>query len=324
MIIKDRVYGKIKIKEKVIQELILSKPMQRLTKISQDGASHFIQPIRNVNRFEHSIGVWYLSSLFKRPIEEQIACLLHDIPHTAFSHVIDIVMEDEHHEFHEKFTEEIILNSNIPNILSKYNIDLKKVLQKENFPLLENALPDISFDRWDYFMRDGYMMEYLPMSLINEFISNIFEKKDILFFKDVRIASTFAILFTNFSRLIWLDPISHGSYFLLAKAIKIALDKKIISQKDFFTNDTYLLNKLKSSKNYDITKLLNKLSPGHEFIYTSKKDAEFYGPNKPRYIDPLVKSKNKLVRLSDLVPNLKYFFSEFSTNYKYLGVKPLQ
>lgn len=321
MVINDRIYGKIKIKDRVIQELILSKPMQRLLKISQDGAPHYIQPVRTVNRFEHSIGVWYLSTLFKRPMEEQIACLLHDTPHTAFSHVIDIVMEDEHHEFHEQFTEQIILNSNIPKILSKHKIDINKVLQKENFPLLENNLPDISFDRWDYFMRDGFTIGYLPMSLIDQFLYSIFEKNNNLFFKDIRTASTFAILFTNFSRLIWLDPTSHGSFFLLAKAIKIALDKKIISQKDFFTNDTYLLNKLKTSKNKEIIKLLKRLSPGHEFVYTNKKEAEFYGPNKPRYVDPLVRIKGKMIRLSDLVPNLKFFFSEFVSNYKYLGVK---
>ena len=116
MLIHDRIYGAINITEEVVVELINSNPLQRLKKISQDGAPHFIQPIRNVTRFEHSIGVWYLSFLYKRPIEEQIASLLHDIPHTAFSHVIDFVMADEKHEFHEKFTNQIILNSEIPGI----------------------------------------------------------------------------------------------------------------------------------------------------------------------------------------------------------------
>jgi len=202
VIVQDRIYGKLKIKEKVLEEIILSGLLQRLKKISQDGAPHFIQPIRNVNRFEHSIGVWYLSYKFKRPIEEQIACLLHDTPHTAFSHVIDFVVGDENHEFHEKFTEEIIFNSEVPDILKKHGLDLKKVLQKKKFKLLENNLPDISFDRWDYFMRDGFAMNFLPKFLINEFLRNIYLNNNRLYFKDIKIASIFAILFMSFSRLI--------------------------------------------------------------------------------------------------------------------------
>ncbi len=353
MKINDRIYGEIEIeaklatssKESVLVELIQSKPFQRLKKINQYGAAHFIQPIRNVTRYEHSIGVWYLSSRYSRPIEEQIASLLHDIPHTAFSHVIDLVVNDEKHEFHERFTKEIILNSEIPEILKKHKVNIDKVLEKEDLPLLENDLPDISVDRWDYFMRDGYMMGFLPQSTIREFLDGIYFLKqniplssakkrgdsglqtgghhlleDKFYFKDVRLASLSAILFVNFSRLIWLDPTSHGSYFLIAEAIKIALKKGFIVEKDFFTDDEVLMTKLKASKDPDINSYLNRLKPGKEFIYASKEDAEFYGPNKPRCVDPLVKTKKGLQRVSELVPSLDYFFKEFSENHKYLGV----
>jgi HD superfamily phosphohydrolase len=320
MLIKDRIHGKIEVKEKVIQELILSKPVQRLKKISQDGAPHFIQPIRNVNRFEHSVGVWYLSFLFNRSIEEQIACLLHDVPHTAFSHVIDFVMKDEKHEFHEKFTEKLILESEIPDILKKYKVDLKKVLDKENFELLENDLPDISFDRWDYFMRDGHALEFLTNSLVSEFISNINLENNKLFFKDKRLASIYAILFTSFSRLIWLDPTSHGSFFLISEALKIALNNDLITQDDFFTNDEILMEKLKNTKNLQIKTLLSRLQTGKEFVYSQQNEAEFFGPNKPRSVDPLIKVNSKLVRLSTQVTSFGYYIKEFNENYKNLGV----
>ncbi|MDP3917942.1 MAG: HD domain-containing protein [Candidatus Woesebacteria bacterium] len=323
MIIQDKIYGNIKIKDKVIEELILSKPLQRLKKISQDGAPHFIQPIRNVNRFEHSIGVWYLSSLYKRPIEEQIACLLHDVPHTAFSHVIDFVMEDEKHEFHEKFTEKLISESEIPNILNRHGVDIKKVLDKDKFELLENNLPDISFDRWDYFMRDGFTLNFLSKTIINEFITNIHLKQKKLYFRDIRPASMFAILFTSFSRLIWLDPTSHGSFFLISEALKIAVDIKLITHDDFFTNDELLMKKLKKSKNIKINNLLDRLKKGKEFVYAPQRDAEFFGSNKPRSVDPLIMVKNKLVRLSTQVPSLGYYFEEFKENYKKIGVKQL-
>lgn len=323
MIVQDRIYGRLEVKEKAIEEIILSKPLQRLKNISQDGAPHFIQPIRNVNRFEHSVGVWYLSYKFKRSIEEQIACLLHDVSHIAFSHVIDFVVEDERHEFHEKFTEKIILNSEIPDILKRYGLDLKKVLQKEKFELLENNLPDISFDRWDYFMRDGFTMNFLPKTLINEFLQNIYLNKNKLYFKDVKLASVFAILFMSFSRLIWLDPTSHGAFFLIAEALKIALKGQLITEEDFFINDEFLMNKLRKTKNSQINKLLDRLQPGKEFVYVQEKEADFFGPNKPRYVDPWIKNHEKFARLSSLVPNLNYYFEEFKIKYKNLGVNQL-
>lgn len=323
MIITDRVYGKIEVKNKIIEDLILSKPLQRLKKISQDGASHFIQPLRKVNRFEHSIGVWYLSYIFERPIEEQIACLLHDVPHTAFSHVIDFVFPNERHDFHEKFTEKIIMNSEIPSILGKHNIELIKVLDTNRFQLLENDLPDISFDRWDYFMRDGLMMNFLPKVLINEFVNNIFLKNNKLYFKDIKLASTYAILFASFSRLIWLDPTSHGSYFLLSSVLKMAISKNIISEDDFFTDDIYLISKIEKSNDKDIKKLLDKLKPNHEFIYSNEDDSDFIGPNKPRSVDPWVDDGSKLVKLSSKVYSLGYYFEEFKERYKNIGVKQI-
>jgi HD superfamily phosphohydrolase len=320
MVVNDKIYGEIEINTQVIIDLINTPIFQRLRKISQDGAPHYIQPIRTVTRYEHSIGVWYLSSLYKRSMEEQIACLLHDLSHTAFSHVMDFVMKNEKHEFADSKLDDIIKKSEIPQIIKKYGLDLEKVLNKTNFPLLENNLPDVSFDRWDYFMRDGYMAGFLPKSLIDSFLSEMSEENDILFFKDVRLASTFAILFLNFCRLLWLDPTSHGSFFLLSETIKTALNDKLITEDDFFTDDEILMAKLKSSSNIKVQRLLDRLTPGKEFIYEEESKAEFFGPNKPRFVDPLVEKDGKLVRVSELVPSLKYFFEQFGKNYKNIGV----
>lgn len=304
----------------MIAELINSKPMQRLKEISQDGAPHFIQPIRNVTRFEHSVGAWYLSKRYDRPIEEQIATLLHDVPHTAFSHVIDFVMHDENHEYHDKFTKEVIVKSEIPDICRRHGIAIDKVLNKENYDLLENNLPDISFDRWDYFMRDGYTFGLLPRQTIKLFLTSIKEKDERFYFEDARVAGLFAVLYMNCSRLIWLDPTSHGSFFLIAEALKLARERHIISEEDFFKTDAYVLNKLRAAHDAQVDALLDRLQPGKEFRYATEQEAEFYGPNKPRCVNPLVAEGGKLRRLSELVPGLGNYIEEFKTRYKHLGV----
>ncbi len=321
MKINDRIYGEIDIDDQLIIDLIQSRPMQRLKHISQDGSVHFIQPQRNVTRYEHSIGTWYLSHTYNRPIEEQVASLLHDIPHTAFSHVIDFVVDDPLQEYHDKFTKTIILQSEIPSICKKHGLKIEKVLQKENFPLLDNKLPEVSVDRWDYFMRDGYTFGLIPKEIIQLFLSSIKEKGERFYFDDLRIASVFAILFLNCSRLMWLDPTSHGSFFLLAEAMKHAVKKHILTEDDFFQTDDVLMQKMRDAKDKKIDAFLNRLKKGKDFYYASKSEAEFYGVNKPRFVDPWVWIDGTLQHLSSLIPGMNDYLNEFKKRYTYIGVK---
>ncbi len=320
MEINDRFYGKIQIESALIKDLVNSKVFQRLKKISQDGAPHFIQSARNVTRYEHSIGVWYLSAKYKRGIEEQVACLLHDLSHTAFSHVIDYVVGNTRHEYADGKLNEIILNSEIPQIIKKYGFSIEKVLDKSKFPLLDNELPDISFDRLDYFLRDGIALGFLPKETVNMFLRNIAEKNDILFFKDVSVAGLYATMFMSLSRLLWADPTSHGSFFLLSNAIKSALNAGEVTEDDFFTDDETLMAKLVKSKNSNVKKYLKRLNSGLEFEYADKSAAEFWGPLKPRFVDPFVKTNGGLKRVSSQVVSLGYAFKEFSQNYSSKGV----
>ena len=321
MIVQDKIYGTIEITDSTIIDLINSKPFQRLKKISQDGASHFIQPQRNVTRYDHSIGTWYLSYRYNRPLEEQIASLLHDLPHTAFSHVIDFVMGDAKHEYHDHFIKEVIVNSEIPAILEKHNVELKDILAKESYPLLDNDLPDISVDRFDYFLRDGFSMQLLPKETVDLFLHKVKEQDNIFYFDDVNTASLFAIMFMNCSRLIWLDPTSHGAFFLISESMKIALKKRYIVHKDFFTTDDVLMEKMKATNDAEINTLLDRLKPGYEFNYAPKEEAEFFGNNKPRFVDPWVLVEGKRKLLSTVVPGLKEYFTDFAKQHKSLGVK---
>lgn len=320
MIIHDRTYGTFKITNAVIKELILSQPFQRLKKINQHGAGNYIQPDRDVTRYEHCIGTWYLSHKFKRPIEEQIASLLHDVPHTAFSHVIDYVVGNKKHEYHDHFFEKIVLNSEIPSILKKHHIRLEDILAKDRFPLLNNELPDISVDRWDYFMRDSISMHLLPKETVTLFLKSIHEKEERFYFTDLGIASQFTILFLNYARLLTLDATSHGSFFLISEAIKLGLKGNYIKQEDFFSTDDVLMQQLKDTQDEAILGLLNRLQPGREFVYAEKEDAEFYGPLKARFVDPWVLHKKKFYQVSDLIPGMKEYLLEFKARYSYLGV----
>ena len=120
MLIKDRVYGEVDILEPVLIEIINSSALQRLKEIDQAGyfEPHF--PGTAHSRFEHSVGVCALLKKYGAPIEEQMAGLIHDISHSAFSHCIDYVLDigsqkEQNHQ--DNIFEEFVKKSQIPSIL---------------------------------------------------------------------------------------------------------------------------------------------------------------------------------------------------------------
>jgi HD superfamily phosphohydrolase len=90
LVIYDEHYGEYEI-EDVLIELLHTKPVQRLKKVHQAGAAYLVNNEWNTTRYEHSIGTMLLVKKLGGTVEEQIASLLHDISHTAFSHVVDFV-----------------------------------------------------------------------------------------------------------------------------------------------------------------------------------------------------------------------------------------
>lgn len=121
MIIHDSLYGNANIQSSILFDLIRSKPMQRLKNINQAGISGYIIPWKKVSRLDHSIGVMILLKTFSANLKEQIAGLIHDVSHTAFSHVADFVFPNADHEFHEWHYKRFVLRTEIALILKKYN-----------------------------------------------------------------------------------------------------------------------------------------------------------------------------------------------------------
>jgi HD superfamily phosphohydrolase len=130
MKINDIVYGEWEI-EDVLGELLLSSPVQRLKRIHQGGASYLVNPKWNITRYEHSVGVMLLVKKLGGSMEEQIAALLHDVSHTAFSHVIDFVLERKNEDYHEMIFQSIVEKSIIPDILTKHGYNSQEVFQWE-------------------------------------------------------------------------------------------------------------------------------------------------------------------------------------------------
>lgn len=298
MIVNDSVYGGFEIKDPLVLELIKSKPMQRLKHITQFGSWKFIMPDLKNSRFEHSVGVYRLLCLLGASREEQVAGLLHDVPHGAFSHVIDYVFDrEDDQEYHEDQHKRIVMNSEIPDIVkSEFSID--RLMDERNFTLLERGLPDMCADRIDYFMRDGLAIGVVKRDDVRMFMDNLTVRDSEIVCRSRDAARKMAFLFLECSRKFWSSPLQAASYQILADAIKIAMKRGVIDRDDLFGTDDELLGKVKAANIKEIDEKLGLLNPSLKVVEDKGKH-DFHSRTKAGFIDPKVLEGGGLVRVSD-------------------------
>lgn len=292
MQINDLVYGPINVTEPVLIELINSKPLQRLKGINNAGASQYAVEGTTISRYDHCVGVMLVLRILGASVEEQIAGLLHDVPHTAFSHVVDFVFPSDDHTFHEKFHETIIKNSEIPEILQKHGFDLNRLLDEHNFPLLERPAPSLCADRVDYTLRD--MAGHYGPERSRKYISHFIVVNNEIMIDDALIAKQFAEDYLMMDTNYYSSPFELALYHILAGAIRIGLDKHIISEDDLFGDDAHVYNKLKNSNDKEILAKLALLNPKLK-IKLDPNNYDFFAKNKLRYVDPKFLTKDKTI-----------------------------
>lgn len=302
MIVLDSIYGK-HIVEGVLEELIVSKPVQRLKGIHQGGASYLVNEQWDVTRFDHSIGVMLLIKALGGSLEEQIAGLLHDVSHTAFSHVIDFVLDCKDEDYHEKIYDQVIMESEIPFILKEYGYDCKVIFQSK-WELLEQPAPELCADRVDYTLRDMYPYGHITMESVNEFLDHIIIINGRLYLDNIESAEWFVK--TYYSEVIdfFMNPLNIYGYDILAKTLKLALAKKLISLDDLLGTDEEVMSLLNFTEDDEVQKLLKRIH-GNVKVKEDQLDYDIHRKNKMRLMDPSVIQGTQLVRASSLSEEVK-------------------
>ncbi|WP_313894384.1 HD domain-containing protein [Psychrobacillus sp.] len=322
MILLDDIYGEFEV-DIVLEELILSKPLQRLRGVHQAGASYLVNEKWNVTRYDHSIGVMLLIRKLGGSVEEQIAGLLHDVSHTAFSHVIDFVFENMDEDYHEKIYSSVIINSEIPTILSKYGYNYKDILFDDSkWALLEQPAPELCADRVDYTLRDMYTYGHISFEEVQSFLRNLIVFEGKMYLQNIEIAEWFVTTYYKEVIDLFMDPLNIYGNDILAKTLKISLEKKIIDLDDFLSEDEDVIYKIKSSKNKEVIDLLKQLHQ-HVQVKEDRKQYDIHRKNKVRLIDPSIFNHKELVRasiLSEKVRNMGRIANEKATRGMYVKI----
>jgi HD superfamily phosphohydrolase len=310
MKITDKVYGKVDIEEPVLIELIKSTPLQRIEKINQAGTHFVVTRYRGFSRFDHCVGVMVLLKKYGASLEEQVAGLLHDVPHTAFSHTIDYAVgEGEEQTFHERFKDKIIFNSEIPKILKKHRLSVKRVVDDRNFPLLEKPLPYLCADRIDYFLKD-LALDRKKLVNPNVYLNHLKVRRNQFIFDDLVVAKKFALGFMKTCLDHFVSPITLATFKILGDVINRAIKTKALTRSDLFTDDEVVYGKLKKSKDALIKKNLSLLTPKLR-VKTVSDGHDFHIKGKVRYVDPKILINGKIQKLSHLDASYKEIISLF-------------
>ncbi len=321
----DRIFGAFSIDEPVIEELINSQPLQRLKKVNQYGASFYRFPHLSTTRFEHSVGVYYVLRRLGASVLEQVAGLLHDAPHTAFSHVSDVVFGDASQTFHDKFHEKIIFESEIPKIMKRHGLSVWKLLEKKSFRLAERELPDLCADRIDYFFRDCVTDKQLDLLEARKMMDEMTVFDGDIVFRSQELAKQFATTYRGANEKLWAHPLQSALYYLLASAMKVSLEEGILTFNDLFTTDKLVYDKMKKSGNGEVIKFLEDME--NLEIREDDKDYDYHVLAKIRLVDPYVlvgdggqKKKSRLSELDPAVAESNAQFMERASKGHYVKV----
>jgi HD superfamily phosphohydrolase len=260
--VNDPIYGTFELPE-LFEDLLASTAVQRLGSVHHSGAIFLVNPDISHTRLEHSIGVMLLIRILGGSELEQIAGLLHDISHTAFSHVGDYVFDNKEENYHEQLFESLLINSDVPAILEKHGYHSGQILNG-GFSILEQPLPYLCADRLDYTLRDATYAELITRQDARSFMTSVTLQEDKIVVKDEEHAQWINLIFEKLNKEVYNAPLYIYANQQLALLIRDFLKTGQLKETDLLKDDTYLLNKLRSTTyGYDAIKAI-KLQKGYQ------------------------------------------------------------
>ena len=298
-------------------QIIKHKAIQRLKKIWISTYGYLYELKRNATRYDHSLGVYLLLKHFGASEEEQLAGLLHDVSHTALSHVSTYAFLSKFTglEFHEMQQKEFYRTSGLSKLINNLGFDPDHLLHDKKFTLLENNLPDICADRLDYALRDGIHLQILSRQQVRQVLKGLTVYNSEFVFSDIESAFTYSFNFFLLNLMYYGSPAEAHFNNDFGNLVKYAVKNKVLKDSDWFTDDIYLTNKLKNSKNKKIQAWLNKYN-NKMAVFEDKENPDEIFPKKIRIVDPKILIKGTLHRLSELSPVYKKIVTDYQKNHK--------
>jgi uncharacterized protein len=255
--INDPVYGNVSLDEPLLEAIIATPAMQRLAHVSQSGISGRLGIAPNFSRLEHSIGVMLLLRRLGASLKEQTAGLIHDISHTAFSHVADFVYANRAESYHEEMWWMVVEQSDIPAIVAHYNMNWRELdAESGEFTLLEQPAPLLCADRGDYFLRTIVPSGLGSDETVQMILAHLIVVDGKMAVDNMSVARLMAELYQQMDAKMWSSPREVALYWVLAAAMRRAVEIGAIQEADWYQTDIALWQQLHRIEDRQIQELL--------------------------------------------------------------------
>ncbi|KAH9462661.1 hypothetical protein MJO28_002570 [Puccinia striiformis f. sp. tritici] len=281
--IEDLIYGKVIIESECAIEIMNLPEFQRLKDVLQHGITALIGllPSPPVNRFDHSVGAMILVKHVGGSEEAQLAALLHDVSHTALSHVTDSVFG---YVVHEVEKDVFLAKTQIPNVLRKHGFAPERVFREELFPLLELPSPEICADRLDYALRDSVSFGHLTIPEAQEIYRSTISRDGKMVLKSIRSAKLLGESYMTSDQKVWADGAQSYLYKLAAEAIKLSLKEGTISKESLWINgDRAFWGLLVDNASPQVKQIIERINP--TCVLTEINDKCVVEPSEQRMVD---------------------------------------
>ncbi|RUL88178.1 HD domain-containing protein [Tautonia sociabilis] len=294
---RDRVYGDARIDDPDLLGLIDCPTFRRLRGIRQAGPSALAFPFKAVTRFEHSLGVFLLLRRLGADRREQVAGLLHDLSHTAFSHAVDFLYASDEQNHHESIKAVFLERPDIVAALARLGFEPGEFADDSVYPLLERPLPWLCADRLDYFFRDSLACGVSTPAIVSRLLPRLGVVDRTIVFTQADAAREATELFAVMNREWWASPTEAYIYNEFATVLRTAFDRGVLVEEDLMADDAHVLARLRDSGDAMILDALSRIE------HFDPDRVNGYVPRvvpKVRWLDPPVKVGDSFVPLSKL------------------------
>ncbi|WP_431863072.1 hypothetical protein [Allosphingosinicella sp.] len=241
-------------------------------------------------RLQHSIGAMLLVRRPGGTVEEQAAALLHDISHTALSHVIDYALGSPGRQsFHDERKEAYLRGTEIPAICERHGLDWRAIADERRWPLVDQPAPRLCADRIDYTLRDAVDLGFLDAAELEEMLNDLCVMQNRIAFRSCERARRFAEAYAACDRSCWADPFGVGLYELTARALRRALEIGAIRIDDLWEEDRPFWELIHRSDDERLVRALALVSPQTRFAIADE-GGDLKLQLKIRSIDPDVRT----------------------------------
>ncbi len=294
--------GAVTVEHPFVIALLSARVVQRLHHVEMSGIASRIGLVPRRSRWDHSVGTMMLVKRLGGDVIEQAAALLHDVSHTAFSHVLDFGLGARfatRQSYHDDHRERYLAASDVPEICARFGVDWQLFLESHSFPRLEQPSPRLCADRVEYALADSLLFGILTVHDAQQILSNIRFYEGRVVMRDAALARKFADAFISCDARSWCSANNVGLSFIAARAMLRAHAVGDLPNAEFWETDEFVWRRLLSSRDQTVCRLTQLLRADTYFERTQEHGDIDILP-KVRTVDPDVTTGCGMRRLSEL------------------------